>query len=253
MRSKERHARLLEALNTGEIDVDDLARRFDVSASTVRRDLQYLSKENAVRRTYGGAILSAHVTETTLEQRLAVSGHEKQAIARAAIALIEDGDTLILDAGSTVAAFGRLLRERRLRIITNNLALLPYLAKASNIEVIVLGGALRSTSMSTMGPLAYEALRRVTADRAIMSADGVVSGRGLCEADLDQVALKSLMMQQSKQVIVLADSSKLGRAEQTAWAPLPPLWTLVTDAGASEPQRGGLADSGARIIVAGEC
>ncbi|WP_454618823.1 DeoR/GlpR family DNA-binding transcription regulator [Bradyrhizobium cenepequi] len=251
MRSKERHARLLEALNAGEIDVDDLARRFDVSASTVRRDLQHLSKNNAVRRTYGGAILTAHANETTLEQRLAVQGKQKQAIARAAIDLIEDGDTLILDAGSTVAAFGRLLQQRRLRIITNNLALLPFLAKAPSIEIVVLGGALRTTSMSTMGPLANEALRRMTADRAVMSADGVVNGRGLCEADLDQVALKSLMMQQSKEVVVLADASKLGRAEQMAWAPLPPRWTLVTDVDASEEQCKHLADAGARVIVAG--
>ncbi|KRP86529.1 MULTISPECIES: DeoR/GlpR family DNA-binding transcription regulator [Bradyrhizobium] len=251
MRSKERHARLLEALNAGEIDVDDLARRFDVSASTVRRDLQHLSKNNAVRRTYGGAILTAHANETTLEQRLAVQGKQKQAIARAAIDLIEDGDTLILDAGSTVAAFGRLLQHRRLRIITNNLALLPFFAKAPSIELVVLGGALRTTSMSTMGPLANEALRRMTADRAVVSADGVVNGRGLCEADLEQVALKSLMMQQSKEVIVLADASKLGRAEQMAWAPLPPRWTLVTDVGASEEQCKRLADAGARVIVAG--
>jgi DeoR family fructose operon transcriptional repressor len=251
MRSKERHARLLEALNAGEIDVDDLARRFDVSASTVRRDLQHLSRSNAVRRTYGGAILSGQVTETTLEQRLAVQGQEKQAIARAALDLIADGETLILDAGSTVAAFGRLLLQRRLRVITNNLALLPFLAKAPAIELIVLGGALRSTSMSTMGPLANEALRRMTADRAVMSADGVVGGRGLCEADLEQVALKSLMMEQARDVIVLADAGKLGRAEQSAWAPLPTHWTLVTDAGASEGQRRHLAEAGARVIVAG--
>ncbi|MDB5505362.1 MAG: Transcriptional regulator, DeoR family, partial [Tardiphaga sp.] len=212
MRSKERRARLLEALNAGEIDVDDLARRFDVSASTVRRDLQHLSRANAVRRTYGGAILTGNAAETTLEQRLAVQGKQKQAIAQAAIELIEDGDTLILDAGSTVAAFGRLLLQRRLRVITNNLALLPFLAKAPSIELIVLGGALRSTSMSTMGPLAHDALRRMTADRAIMSADGVVGDRGLCEADLEQVALKSLMMQQAKEVVVLADAGKLGRA-----------------------------------------
>lgn len=251
MRSKERHARLVEALNAGEIDVDDLARRFDVSASTVRRDLQHLSRTNVVRRTYGGAILSGHVAETTLDQRLAVQGKQKQAIAQAALDLIGDGDTLILDAGSTVAAFGRLLQQRRLRIITNNLAVLPFLAKAPNIELVVLGGALRATSMSTMGPLATDALRRMTADRAVMSADGVVSGRGLCEADLDQVALKSLMMQQSCEVIVLADGGKLGRAEQSAWAPLPPRWTLVTDADASEHQRGALAESGARVITAG--
>ncbi|MGJ4887264.1 DeoR/GlpR family DNA-binding transcription regulator [Bradyrhizobium sp. HKCCYLRH3099] len=249
MRSKERHARLLEALNAGEIDVDDLARRFDVSASTVRRDLQHLSKSNAVRRTYGGAILTGHVAEATLEQRLAVQGREKQAIARAAAELIEDGDTLILDAGSTVAAFGRLLLQRRLRIITNNLALLPFLAKAPAIEIVVLGGALRTTSMSTMGPLASDALRRITADRAIMSADGVVTDRGLCEADLDQVALKSLMMQQARELIVLADAGKLGRAEQDAWAPLPPRWTLVTDDGASEAQRAAFAEAGARVVV----
>lgn len=250
MRSKERHARLLEALNAGEIDVDDLARRFDVSASTVRRDLQHLSKSNAVRRTYGGAILTGHVAEATLEQRLAVQGREKQAIARAAAELIEDGDTLILDAGSTVAAFGRLLLQRRLRIITNNLALLPFLAKAPAVEIVVLGGALRTTSMSTMGPLASDALRRMTADRAVMSADGVVTGRGLCEADLDQVALKSLMMQQARELIVLADAGKLGRAEQDAWAPLPPRWTLVTDDGAPEAQRKAFAETGARVIIA---
>ncbi|MET0723405.1 MAG: DeoR/GlpR family DNA-binding transcription regulator [Tardiphaga sp.] len=250
MRSKERHARLLDALNAGEIDVDDLARRFEVSASTVRRDLQLLSRDNAVRRTYGGAILTGHAAETTLEQRLAVHGREKQAIARAAIELIADGDTLILDAGSTVAAFGRLLLQRKLRIITNNLALLPFLAKAPSIELVVLGGALRTTSMSTMGPLAHEALRRMTADRAIMSADGVVGGRGLCEADLEQVALKSLMMEQSKEVVVLADAGKLGRAEQSAWAPLPPQWTLVTDAGATDDQRQRVTDAGASVVVA---
>lgn len=251
VRSRERRAQLLAALDAGEIDVDDLAARFDVSASTVRRDLQRLSEENAVRRTYGGAIRAEHPVETTLDQRLAVNGAQKRALAQAAAGLIQDGDTLILDAGSTVAAFGKLLLQRRLRVITNNLALLPFLAKAPSIELVVLGGALRANSMGTVGPLANEALRRMTADRAIMSADGVVAGRGLCEADLDQVSLKSLMMEQAGEVIVLADASKLGRGEQGAWAPLPPRWTLVTDAGVSDEQRQLLEKTGARVVVAG--
>lgn len=251
MRRTERRARLLETLALGEIDVDDLARRFGVSASTVRRDLQHLSDTKAVKRTYGGAILAGGAPEATLEQRLAINGAEKQAIAHAAVALIADGETLILDAGSTVAAFGRLLLDRRLRIITNNLALLPYLADAPGIDLVVLGGGLRATSMSTVGPLATEALRRLTADRAVMSADGVVAGRGLCEASLDQVALKSAMIAQAQDTIVLANGSKLGRAEQMAWAPLPSRWTLVTDAGASQDQRQRLAAEGARIVVAG--
>ncbi|MDP4002756.1 DeoR/GlpR family DNA-binding transcription regulator [Methylobacterium sp. NEAU K] len=250
MRGSERRARLLEALGLGEIDVDDLARRFGVSASTVRRDLQQLSDTRVVRRTYGGAILAGASAETTLDQRLAVNGPEKQAIARAALALVEDGQTLILDAGSTVAAFGRLLLDRRLRIITNNLALLPFLARAPGIDLVVLGGSLRATSMGTVGPLAIEALQRMTADRAVMSADGVVAGRGLCEASLDQVALKSAMIAQSQETIVLANAGKLGRAEQMAWAPLPRRWTLVTDAAVSQDQRQRLAEAGACLVVA---
>jgi DeoR family fructose operon transcriptional repressor len=240
MRGTERRARLLEALGLGEIDVDDLARRFGVSASTVRRDLQHLSDTKAVRRTYGGAILAGAAPETTLDQRLAINGPEKQAIARAALALIADGETLILDAGSTVTAF-----------ITNNLALLPCLAQAPGIDLVVLGGNLRTTSMSTVGPLAIEALQRMTADRAVMSADGVLAGRGLCEASLDQVALKSAMIAQSRETIVLANAGKLGRAEQMAWAPLPRRWTLVTDAAASQDQRRCFAEAGADLVVAG--
>ncbi|WP_336490165.1 DeoR/GlpR family DNA-binding transcription regulator [Methylobacterium nigriterrae] len=251
MRSKERRARLLESLSAGEIDVDDFARHFSVSASTVRRDLQHLSATASVRRTYGGAILAKHPTETILAERHAVNGAEKRAIAHAAIGLIEDGDTLILDAGSTVAAFGQLLSRRRLRIITNNLALLPFLAEAPGLELVVLGGGVRATSMSTVGPLAVEALRLMTADRAIMSAEGVVAGRGLCEASLDQITLKSLMMRQSREVIVLADASKLGRAEQSAWALFPRNWTLVTDSTASAVQQQLLTEAGARVLVAG--
>ncbi|MCB4804602.1 DeoR/GlpR family transcriptional regulator of sugar metabolism [Methylobacterium brachiatum] len=251
MRGTERRARLLEALGLGEIDVDDLAHRFGVSASTVRRDLQHLSGTKAVRRTYGGAILAGATPETTLDQRLAINGPEKLAIARAALALIADGETLILDAGSTVTAFGRLLLDRRLRIITNNLALLPCLAQAPGIDLVVLGGNLRATSMSTVGPLAIEALQRMTADRAVMSADGVVAGRGLCEASLDQVALKSAMIAQSRETVVLANAGKLGRAEQMAWAPLPRRWILVTDAAVPQDQRHGLAEAGADLVVAG--
>lgn len=249
MRSKERRSLLLGTLQTGEVDVADLARSFGVSASTVRRDLQRLSQEKAVRRTYGGAILAQRSPETTLGERQAAQGASKRAIAHAALAFIKDGDTLILDAGSTVMALGVLLKGRRLSIITNNLALLPVLANEPAIEVTVLGGVLRANSMGTVGPLAIDALRRITADRVFMSADGVVAGRGLCEASLDQVALKSLMMEQSRDVVVLADATKLGRSVQSAWAPLPARWHLVTDAPATAHEVIALAATGAQVTT----
>ena len=250
IRSRERRAHLLEALRAGVGDVDDLARRFDVSPSTVRRDLARLSRENAVTRTYGGAIIAERAAEPTLGERLGVNGAEKRAIARAAAALIHDGDAVILDAGSTVAALGALLKGRRCRVVTNNLALLPVLAGEPGIELVALGGTIRPTSMSAVGPLAVEGMRRLTADRVFTSADGVVAGRGLCEASLDQVALKSLMMEQAGEVVVLADATKLGRAEQSAWAPLPARWTLVTDARAEAAHIETMERAGARVVVA---
>ncbi|MET4636377.1 DeoR/GlpR family DNA-binding transcription regulator [Kaistia defluvii] len=250
MRSTERRSRLLEALQLGEVDVEDLARRFAVSESTVRRDLQRLAADNAVRRTYGGAILLGRGRETTLGERLDERGAEKRAIAQAALAFIEDGDTLLLDAGSTVLALGPLLAGRRLRIITNNLALPPLLVGEPDIEMIVLGGTLRASSMGTVGPLAMEALRRLTADKAFLSADGIVAGRGLCEAHLDQVALKSRMMEQARETIILADATKLGRAEQSAWAPLPAHWRLITDATASDHQLAAMTTAGAEVTLA---
>jgi DeoR/GlpR family transcriptional regulator of sugar metabolism len=250
MRSKERRSLLLETLRTGEVDVDDLARRFGVSASTVRRDLQHLSSTKGVRRTYGGAMLAHPVAEESLNQRQSVNGEQKTAIARAALALVAGDDILILDAGSTVSAFGCLLKGRRHRIITNNLALLPTLSDSRETEVVVLGGTLRTTSMSTVGPLAMDAMRRLTADKAFLSADGVVAGRGLCEASLDQVALKSLMMEQAREVIVLADATKLSRSNQSAWAQLPCRWTLVTDWRASDEDCEAFAACGASVIRA---
>lgn len=251
IRSRERREQLLEALRAGEADVEELAARFGVSASTVRRDLQRLSRDNAVRRTYGGAILANHHPETTLGERFSVNNAAKRAIAKAAAALVADGDTLILDAGSTVVAFAERLRGRKLTIVTNNLAVLPLLADEASIEIIALGGALRATSMGTVGPLAVEAMRRLTADRVFMSADGVVAGRGLCEASLDQVALKSLMMAQARETVVLADATKIGRANCSAWAPLPAQWTLVTDADEQWDKISEFERYGARVVTAG--
>ncbi|PWC29420.1 DeoR/GlpR family DNA-binding transcription regulator [Teichococcus aestuarii] len=233
---RQRRARqdsILAAIAAGEADVDRLAARFAVSPSTIRRDLQHLSARRAVARTYGGAILAPPLPEQSLGTREASNGAAKAAIAAAALARIRDGETLILDGGSTVAALGRLLRGRRLRVITGNLPLIPLLAGEPGIELIVLGGVVRPLSMGTTGPLAEQALRQMTADKAFTSADGVVAERGLCEATLEQAALKALMTAQAAEVFVLADATKLGRAGQPCWTPLRPGWHLVTDAPAA--------------------
>jgi DeoR/GlpR family transcriptional regulator of sugar metabolism len=249
MRGKKRLPLLLEAVQSGEVEVEVLAERFGVSPSTIRRDLQHLASSRAITRTYGGAV--AHpLPEQSLRQRERQNRAEKAAIARAALACLGDDDILILDGGSTVATFGALLAGRRHHVITNNLPLVPTLAPAAGLTLTVLGGAVRPGSMSTIGPLAETSLRRFTADKAFVSADGLVPGRGLCEAAIEQVALKSLMIEQAAELFVLMDSTKLGRGTQPAWAALPRRWTLVTDAGATREHCDEAAEAGARVIRA---
>ncbi|MCQ4160608.1 DeoR/GlpR family DNA-binding transcription regulator [Roseomonas sp. GC11] len=230
---RSRRDEILQAIAAGEVDVGGLAARFGVSASTIRRDLRDLSQQQPIARTYGGAVLLGGGAEQSLRVRAGQNRAAKEAIAQAALGLIREGETLILDGGSTVEALGRRLAGRRLRVITNNLPLLPVLANMPGIELIALGGTVRPISMGTTGPLAEAMLRHLTADRLFTSADGLAPDRGLCEATLEQISLKALMMRQAREVFVLADASKLDRAEQPFWAPLPPGATLVTDAPAA--------------------
>jgi DeoR/GlpR family transcriptional regulator of sugar metabolism len=249
-RSLARREAILSAVASGRADVEVLAARFGVSASTIRRDLQTLSDRRAITRTYGGAVPAHPEAEESLDARIRQHSAAKAAIARAAAALIGPGDALILDGGSTVAALAPWLRDGRHRVITNNLPLITTLAQAPEIELVLLGGAVRPISMSTSGPLAEQGLRWMTADKALMGADGVIAGRGLCEATLQQVALKLLMMEQAAEVFVLADASKLGRASQSHWARPARGYTLVTDAASTEAQLAPFRAGGIRVILA---
>jgi DeoR family transcriptional regulator, fructose operon transcriptional repressor len=216
-----RRDEILKAIGAGEADVGSLAARFGVSASTIRRDLQDLSARRSIARTYGGAMLVGGTQEQSLSTRAGQNRAAKAAIAEAALAQIQDGETVILDGGSTVEALGRRLTGRRLRVV---------LAAEPEIELVVLGGFVRPISMGTTGPLAEQTLRHLVADKLFTSADGILPGRGLCEATMEQMSLKSLMMQQADTVFVLADASKLGRKEQPFWSPLPAGAILITDA-----------------------
>ncbi|MDR6358245.1 DeoR/GlpR family transcriptional regulator of sugar metabolism [Pseudomonas psychrotolerans] len=141
----------------------------------------------------------------------------------------------MLDGGTTTAALAKLLIERRgLHVITNNLLAVPLLRDLPEGHVTLLGGNLRPGSMSTFGPAAFTMLERLSADKVFLSADGVVAGRGLCEASPEQAYLKELMIQQAAEVFVLADSTKLGRDRQQHWTPLKTDWTLITDATAAD-------------------
>lgn len=235
-RTSQRRQRILDLIGTGEEDVDLLADALGVSASTIRRDLAVMSEQGVITRTYGGAVLAHAQPEQTLSAREHLHRTAKDAIAQAAAARIADGDSVLLDAGSTTGALGRLLPGKQLRVITGNLPLVPVLANEPDIDLMVLAGTVRPISMGVVGPLAELVLRRLSVDKVFLGADGVVAGRGLCEATPEQISLKELMAAQAAEVFVLADASKLGRATQNFWAPLARRWTLITDASATDAQ-----------------
>lgn len=222
----------------GEVNVEELARMLNVTASTIRRDLARLTREGNVARTYGGAVISsARAAESTLYQRSRQARTAKNAIGRWAAEQIRSNETAILDAGTTVGRLAHHLRGRdRITVATNGLTSINELADADDIRVIALAGRLRHASQSFVGPMTDLTLARITADRAFLGADGLVAGNGICEASSDQTRTKELMMERARYVYVLADSSKLGQAPFHAWAPLPAPWILVTDDNATDEQ-----------------
>ena len=233
-----RRQRILDLILAGQTDVEALGAALDVSLSTIRRDLARLSEDGHLLRTYGGAApIGLAMPEQPHRQRVAANQAQKQAIARCAAAFVQPGDTIILDAGTTTGALAALLADRQdLRVVTNGLTTIQALAGAPGVELIALGGVLRHISLGFVGAHAERTLRRISAAKAFLGADGVVAGRGICEATDAQASLKELMVAQANEVYVLADAGKLGRAASQAWTPLERAWTLITDDGATEPQ-----------------
>jgi DeoR/GlpR family transcriptional regulator of sugar metabolism len=236
LRAGERRA-LIERLVTtqGAAHVEELAQSLDVTPSTIRRDLSLLTEQGKLARTYGGAMPATHPPEASLGQRAGQAVAEKDRIARWAAGQVAEGDTIILDAGTTTGRLARHLRDRAgLTVITNGLTALTELAEAEGVEVIVLAGTLRHISQGFVGPLAELTLSRLTADRVFLGADGLDARLGICEASLLQTRLKELMIERAAEVFVLADSTKLGQSPFTAWAPIERPWTLVTDSGVTD-------------------
>ncbi|MGI4982424.1 MAG: DeoR/GlpR family DNA-binding transcription regulator [Janthinobacterium lividum] len=240
MKVNKRREAMLEAVLGGMNDVGTLCEHFGMSEATVRRDLRALADDRRILRTYGGAAaVGMHENESSLDERRESFREQKEAIAQAALAHVQDGDTVFLDGGTTTAALARHLHARNaIHVVTNNLLVVSTLA-AGATRITLIGGDVRVSSMSTLGPLAQMSLSRLSVDKAFLGADGVVAGLGLCEATAEQAYLKECVIRHAAHAFVLVTADKIGRAGQQHWTPLERPWTLITDAPAGTA---GLAD-----------
>ena len=230
----ERRRRICDLLREyGRVTVSDLAGRFETSEVTIRHDLAALEAAGALDRTRGGALSRRENDDLPIRVKQTLRHAEKVRIARAAAALIQDGETIILDSGTTTAELARQIRTlnvKSINVITNALNIAMLLSDVPSVRLIMLGGILRQESHSLAGHMAERALDNLQADRLFLGADGLDPEIGLMTPHLPEAQLNARMIEISRQVVTLADATKFMRRNVCVIAKVDQLDLLITDA-----------------------
>jgi DeoR family fructose operon transcriptional repressor len=237
---------------TAVVRVDDLCAALEVSPATVRRDLEELERRGEARRVHGGAVAveRKHYEEPVFDDKTAIAPEEKQRIARKAAELIGPRDTIYLDGGSTVLEMARLLHERSdITVVTNSLRAASELG-ASGPRLILIGGELRRLSQTMVGPLSRFMLEELHIDKAFMGTIGISLQDGLTTTDPGEAYTKELVMRRAREVVLLADSNKIGMVTFARAGKLADAQTLVTDAPLPEEYEEYCAVHGVTVVVA---
>lgn len=250
--SSERRQAILTILKVRDsIRVAELRERLGVSEVTIRKDLAFLEDQGFLTRTHGGAVPAERSDpRLSVVARARTSQEAKVAIARAARELIQHGETIFLDSGTTTAALAELITEMELRVVTNNVRVLNTLIDRSGIALFMIGGSYRHDSGSFIGPWAEENLRRVHLDHAFIGATGISREGSFSARNSIEAMTKRAAIAAARTTVVMADRTKLGVHAFSIFADAPDVAVLVTDAD-SESCRP-LEDLGIHIIsVAG--
>jgi len=248
-----RHQELLQLVEAnGQMSVDDLASHFGVSDDTIRRDLQNLEQRKLLLRTHGGAVSTALLVhrETPFLIRANANADAKTRIGRAAAQLISDGETLIVNGGSTTFAFGANLGQRRnLTIVTNNIPMLSVLPAEAIQGVYLLGGQYNVNLGSTVGSVGFSS-GNINVDTAVLGVSGLTSTDGLSATLLEEASMFARMITSARRTIVIADVSKFGFNAFAQVAPLSAIDVLVTDAPPPADLCQALNQANVEVIVA---
>jgi DeoR family fructose operon transcriptional repressor len=249
---EERRQRVLDLVSErGFIALTDLAQNIDVSESTLRRDLDYWHKQGLLRRTHGGAIfIGDAATLPALEERSARQLEEKRAIARVAAARIRDGDTILLDGGTTTLEVARLLVGRSLQIVTNSLPIANLFAASRETDLVILGGYVYPKTGVALGPLTVRMMEDIHVHQLIMSVGGITN-KGLFNSNLLLVETERQMMRCADEVVVVADHTKIGRQALAFLCNLTDIDTLIVDNQLNAEQRELLRQNDVRLLLAG--
>jgi len=218
-------------MRQGRLSVAEIVAQFSISEATARRDLELLASQDKAQRVHGGVIAIEHAPpELPILERENEQSDEKSRIGRAAASLISAKETVFLGSGTTVLEVARNLRERKnLTVITNSLPVLNMLSGVKEITVIALGGILRESELSFIGHITEQALAGLRADKVIIGTRAVSLEHGLTNDYLPETLTDRAIMKAGREVILIADHSKINRVSTTMLAPLTDVHKLVTD------------------------
>jgi DeoR/GlpR family transcriptional regulator of sugar metabolism len=251
MLAPERRSRLLELIRGRRFaTLPELADELAVSESTVRRDLDQLEEQGAAKRIHGGVLYTGSSPKLPhFDANQPVQWEKKKAIAAAAVELIEDGDSVLLDGGSTTYEVARLLVGRPLHVVTNSLPVANLFASDSNSDLVLIGGNICPRSGVARGPYTDRMLSMVRVRKTIFSVAGI-HDEGFFNNDLLLVETERAMMQAATEVIVVADSTKFGSQSLTHLCPLQSVHHLVVDDGVTDAWREKIQTAGVDLVVA---
>lgn len=241
-------------MSQGRASVADLAQAYDVTTETVRRDLAVLDRAGLLRRVHGGAVpvRALHLVEPSVDERESTRAGHKHAIASAAADFIpQSGATVLFDAGTTTARVAALLPpDRELLIVTNSVPIAARLASLTSVSLQLLGGQVRGLTQATVGERAVGMLESLRVDIAFIGTNGISVRHGLSTPDPGEAAVKRAMVACANFVVVVADSSKIGREEFVSFAPIDRVDVLVTDSEITPEDRAELTETGVDVVVA---
>lgn len=247
----DRRVKILDLLNThGQVSVKELNKKFNVSEVTIRNDLSHLEKKGLLIKTRGGGLNIQRVgIDQQLNEKAKIYSREKQAIGKKAAEIIKDNDTIIIDSGTTTVEVARNLgRINNLTVITNALNIANQLIR-DEIKVILLGGILRSTSLSLIGSIGENSIKNFYCDKCFIGVDGIDSQSGIFTPNPEEANLNKLMIESSKEVIVVTDSSKFKRKSFAFIAPISRVHMIITDSRIPEDELKNLQSMGIKVIL----
>ncbi|HYF81463.1 MAG TPA: DeoR/GlpR family DNA-binding transcription regulator [Clostridia bacterium] len=231
MISRERHQKILDMMQkTKVVKITDITSTFGVSTETARRDLHILESQNLCKKIYGGAaLISPIASEPSYSTREVINSLEKIAIGKKAAELVADGQTIILDVGTTIIELARSIKNKNnVIVLTNSLSIVNELAN-TDINLHIMGGKLNPSFLSMSGSLTLSALKQFFVDIAFIGAGGITLQDGISDYNIEEAQVRKFSIERANKTILLADSSKFGINAFAMVSPLEEVDVIVTD------------------------